>query len=90
PGTGAISPVYIGGLPPKVRDAVSTLKPGQTSAPIDVGGARLFIQVCMRRDDTGVPSPDQIASNLENDKIQNAARQRLRDLRRQALIDIRL
>jgi peptidyl-prolyl cis-trans isomerase SurA len=90
PGTGSIAPVYVGGLPPKVRDAVTNLQPGQTSAPLDVGGARLFIQVCMRRDDTGVPSPDQISANLENDKIQNAARQRLRDLRRQALIDIRL
>lgn len=90
PGTGSISPVYVGGLPTKVREAISDLKPGQTSAPIDVGSAKLFIQVCMRRDDSGVPSPDQISANLENDKIQNAARQRLRDLRRQALIDIRL
>lgn len=90
PGTGAIAPVYVGGLPPKVRDAITDLKPGHTSAPIDVGGAKLFIQVCMRRDDTGVPTPDQIQANLESDKLQNAARQHLRDLRRQALIDIRL
>ena len=90
PGTGSVSPVYVGGLPPKVRDTVVNLKPGQTSPAIDVGGAHLFVQVCMRRDDNGVPTGDQISSNLENDKLQNAARQRLRDLRRQALIDIRL
>jgi peptidyl-prolyl cis-trans isomerase SurA len=90
PGSGSISPVYAGGLPPKVRDVVMGLQPGRTSPPIEVGGARLFIQVCMRRDDTGVPSADQIHSNLEGEKLQNAARQRLRDLRRQALIDVRL
>ena len=90
PGTGSVAPVYVGGLPPKVRDVITNMKPGHTSPPIDVGGARLFVQVCMRRDDTGVPSGDQISANLENDKLQNAARQRLRDLRRQALVDVRL
>ncbi len=90
PGSGAIAPVFVGSLPPKVRDIVVDLQPGKTSPPIEVGGARLFLQVCMRRDDTGVPSGDQIMSNLENEKLQNVARQKLRDLRRQALIDIRL
>jgi len=90
PGSGPIQPVYVGALPPKIRDVVSDLKPGRVSAPVEVGGARLLIQVCMRRDDSGVPSPDQIMGNLENDKLQNAARQRLRDLRRAALIDIRM
>ena len=89
-GSGQISPVYVGSLPPKVRDVVVDLKPGKTSPAIEVGGARLFLQVCMRRDDTGVPSGEQIMSNLENEKLQNAARQKLRDLRRQALIDVRL
>ena len=90
PGTGSVAPVYVGGLPPKVRDVITNMTPGHTSPAIDVGGARLLVQVCMRRDDTGVPSGDQISANLENDKLQNAARQRLRDLRRQALIDVRL
>ena len=88
--SGQIPPVFVGSLPPKVRDAVVDLQPGHTSPPIEVSGARLFLQVCMRRDDTGVPSGEQIMSNLENEKLQNAARQKLRDLRRQALIDIRL
>ncbi len=90
PGSGPIPPVFVGSLPPAVRDIAVTLPPGRTSPPIEVGGARLFLQVCMRRDDSGVPSPDQIMSELENEKLQNAARQRLRDLRRQALIDVRL
>ena len=90
PGSGPIQPVYVGGLPPKVRDIVADLKPGHTSPAIEVGGARLFLQVCVRKDDTGVPSVDQITQNLETDKLQNAARQKLRDLRRAALIDVRI
>lgn len=90
PGSGPVPPVYIGALPPKVQEVVTTLTPGRTSPAIEVGGARLFLQVCMRRDDTGVPSGDQIMQNLENEKLQNVARQKLRDLRRQALIDVRL
>ncbi len=90
PGSGPIQPVYAGSLPEKVRDAVYGLKPGRTSPAIEVGGARLFLQVCMRRDDNGVPSEQQIVQTLENEKLQNLARQRLRDLRRQALIDVRL
>jgi peptidyl-prolyl cis-trans isomerase SurA len=90
PGSGPIPPIYVASLPDAVRNAVITLKPGQVSQPINVPGAILFAMVCIRRDDTGVPSADQVYANLENEKLQNAARQRLRDLRRQALVDVRL
>ena len=90
PGSGPIPPVFVGSLPPKVQEVVVDLKPGRTSPAVEVGGARLFLQVCMRRDDTGVPSGDAIMQNLESEKLQNVARQKLRDLRRQALIDVRL
>jgi peptidyl-prolyl cis-trans isomerase SurA len=90
PGSGPIPPVYVGGLPEKVHNAVTNLQPGHTSAPIEVGGARLFVQVCLRHDDPGVPSGEQIMNNLQNEKLQNLARQKLRDLKRQALIDVRL
>ena len=90
PGSGQIPPVFVGGLPDRVRTVVSTLKPGKTSPVIEVNGAKLLLQVCMRRDDSGVPSGDQIRQTLEGEKLQTMARQKLRDLRRQALIDIRL
>ena len=90
PGSGPIPPVYVGSLPEKVRSVVINLQPGHTSPLIEVGGAQLFLQVCMRRDDPGVPAGEQIMNNLENEKLQNLARQKLRDLRRQALIDVRL
>ncbi len=90
PGTGRTMPIYLGGLPENVRNAVMDLKPGRTSAPIDAVSARLFVQVCLRREDKGVPAPDQITATLRDEKLQNVARQRLRDLRRQALIDVRI
>lgn len=90
PGSGPIEPLRTGSLPEKVRDAVAALPVGQVSPPIDVSGARLFVVVCSRQEDSGIPSEDQITQKLENDKLENVARQKLRDLRRQAIIDIRI
>jgi peptidyl-prolyl cis-trans isomerase SurA len=90
PGSGPIPEVYVGSLPEGVSEAIVDLKPGRVSRKIDVGGAELYVIVCSRIDDSGLPSEPQIRSNLENEKLSNAARQRLRDLRRQALVDNRL
>ena len=90
PGSGPVDLIRIGGLPEAVRDSVLTLPTGQVSAPIDVPGARLFVMICTREEDSGLPSPNQVYSRLENEKLDTISRQRLRDLRRQALIDIRL
>lgn len=90
PGSGPIPAVYLGGLPDKVRDGIMELKANQLSRPIEVAGARLFVMVCMRKDDTGLPSEEQVMGTLQNEKLTNAARQKLRDLRRAALIDIRI
>jgi peptidyl-prolyl cis-trans isomerase SurA len=90
PGSGPLEPLRIGMLPDAVRDAVMKLPPDRVSPPIDVKGARIFAILCTRQDDSGLPSEEQVYGKLENDKLENVARQRLRDLRRQALIDIRL
>jgi peptidyl-prolyl cis-trans isomerase SurA len=90
PGSGPIDLMRIGGLPDAVRDAVVKLQPNHISAPIAVKGARLFVMVCTRKDDSGLPSEEQVYMKLENDKLENAAEQRLLDLQRQALIDVRL
>lgn len=90
PGSGPVDWLRTGGLPEKVRDAVMKLPANRVSAPIEVPGARLFVMVCERQEDSGLPDANQIMSKLENDKLENLARQKLRDLRRQALIDIRI
>jgi peptidyl-prolyl cis-trans isomerase SurA len=55
-----------------------------------VPGARVFAMLCSRENDTGLPSENQVMAKLQQDKLENIARQKLRDLRREALIDIRL
>ena len=91
PGSGPVlEPLRIGMLPEKVRNVVVKLPVNRVSQPIDIPGAKLFAIVCQRQDDSGLPSEDQIYAKLEGDKLENVARQRLRDLRRQALIDVRL
>jgi peptidyl-prolyl cis-trans isomerase SurA len=90
PGSGPVDLIRVGGLPEAVRDAVMGLPVGDVSAPVNVAGARLFVMVCSREEDDGLPSPNQVYARLENEKLDTISRQRLRDLRRQALIDVRL
>ena len=90
PGSGDIELIRIGGLPKEIQNAVIGLEIGIPSSPISVPGATLFIMVCSKEEDNGLPSPNQVYSRLENEKLDTMSKQRLRDLRRQALIDIRL
>ncbi len=90
PGSGPLEALRIGGLPETVRTAVAGLGVNRVSPPLDVPGARLFVMLCTRQDDSGLPEEEQIMGKLENDKLENLARQKLRDLRRQALVDVRI
>ena len=90
PGSGPLAPMRIGMLPEKVRDAVLNLPPGRVTPAIERTGAKVYAILCTREDDSGLPSEDQIYAKLENDKLENVARQKLRDLRREALLDVRM
>jgi peptidyl-prolyl cis-trans isomerase SurA len=90
PGSGPVDLIRVGGLPEAVRNTVMNLPVGRVSAPVDIAGARLFVMVCERQEDSGLPSQNQVYSRLESEKLDTVSRQRLRDLRRQALIDVRL
>ena len=90
PGSGPVDLIRVGGLPEAVRDTVISLPVNDVSPPVDVAGARLFVMVCTREEDDGLPTPNQVYARLENEKLDTISRQRLRDLRRQALIDVRL
>jgi len=90
PGSGNIDLIRIGGLPAEIQSEAANLEIGTPSRPINVPGAILFIMICSKEEDDGLPSPNQVYSRLENEKLDTISKQRLRDLRRQALIDIRL
>ncbi|MSO98329.1 MAG: hypothetical protein EXR11_08945 [Rhodospirillaceae bacterium] len=90
PGSGPVEALRVGGLPGTVRNAVAPLPVNRMSPPLEITGARLFVMVCSRQDDSGLPDEEQIQGKLENDKLENLARQKIRDLRRQALVDVRI
>ena len=90
PGSGPLAPLRIGMLPEKVREAVLNLQPGRVTPAIELKGAKVYAILCTREDDSGLPSEDQIYAKLEGDKLENVARQKLRDLRREALLDVRM
>jgi peptidyl-prolyl cis-trans isomerase SurA len=47
--------------------------------------------VCERRDPEGMtPQREQIAQRLEQERIERLARRHLRDLRKQAFVEVRL
>ncbi|MGC2856975.1 peptidylprolyl isomerase [Novispirillum sp. DQ9] len=90
PSSGAIGTLKPADLPPPIRDAVMGLEPGRLSDPIPLGDAEVVVMVCQRHGAGSLPSREAIESRLENEKLERVAQRALRNLRRSALIDIRL
>jgi peptidyl-prolyl cis-trans isomerase SurA len=80
------------GLPPEVVALISKLEIGQLSEPLDMVNSRRFFAVCGRHADqpNGLPSYDDIKRRMENEQLENLARRYLRDLRRNAYVDVRI
>lgn len=90
PGSGPLGRLKRTDLPPAVAEAVGDLEPGQTTPPIEVNEARLILMVCDRETIGGLPSRAEIEERLTGEKLNTLSRRRLRELRRAAMIDIRL
>lgn len=90
PSSGSIGFQRLSDLPPAIAQAVQGLPDNKISSRISVNDADVFIMVCGRKDPNGLPSRDDVSLQLEREKLERLADRRLRDLRRQALIDIRL
>ncbi len=71
---------------------ISKLEIGQLSQPLDMPNSRRFFAVCGRHADdaNGLPSYDDIKRRMENEQLENLARRYLRDLRRNAYVDVRI
>ena len=80
------------GLPPEVLSLIGKLDIGQMSDPLDLINARRFFAVCGRHNDdaAGLPSYDDIKHRMESEQLENLARRYLRDLRRNAYVDVRI
>lgn len=75
---------------PAIRDAVRGLRAGQTSEPIRAGETLVVLVVCEREEPPSMmPSRENAEEMLVRQRLQLLARRYLRDLRRQANVEIR-
>ncbi|MFW5660818.1 MAG: peptidylprolyl isomerase, partial [Oceanicaulis sp.] len=77
-------------LIPAVRDELGDIEPGEATGVIDGQvGLQVFILCAREIGGPGVPSPEEIEQQLIGQQLSLLARRWLRDLRREATIDIR-
>lgn len=77
-------------LPAPLQNTLSTLQIGQTTQPFGSAEEGVSVLVLCGRDmptDAGVPSAEQVESQIRQDKVNKRAQRYLRDLRRDAVIE---
>lgn len=83
----------LGDLPQQLQQILGTMPIGASTPPFGSARDGLRVLVLCGRDDppanAGVPSFEQVYSQLNDQRINSAARRYLRDLRRDAVIDYR-
>lgn len=82
--------VTFGQLDEKLREGLSGAKPGQILKPIRSAQGVEMVAVCdYTADTTAAPTREEIEDSLYTQQLSMMARRHLRDLRRDAVIDIR-
>ena len=91
PNSGELGWLSVAELPPAFREAVASLPVGQVSAPLEGATGIHLLMVCDRRQPQGdAPEREQIAERLERERVERLARRYLRDLRKEAFVEVRL
>ncbi len=91
PASGDLGWLKVGDLPPDLGKAVLGLQVGEVSAPLQGPSGIHLLMVCDRRDPRQVtPEREQIAQRLEQERTERLARRYLRDLRKQAFVEVRI
>lgn len=89
--TNRVDDVRLGDLSPALRENLQTLQTGQTTQPLDLGRSLALITVCKRvQENSNLPSRNEIREKIGSERLNLVARRYLRDIRRDAFIDIRL
>ena len=89
-GSGDLGTVRIGELPPQLRDAVAKLEIGRPTAPIERQSGIHVLMVCERSGSrSGIPGREEVQSDLLRQRLDLMARRYLRDLSRDAMIELR-
>lgn len=87
---GAAQTVTFGELDAKLRAALAKAKPGEILPPIRSAHGIEMVAVCGHKaDDTSMPTRDAIEDNLFTQQLSMMARRHLRDLRRDAVVEVR-
>lgn len=77
-------------LPSWLSSSVQNMSVNQASEVYEVDNGALFVVLCDRKaDNAGGPSAEQITSQIGTERLELQARRLLRDLRRQATVEIR-
>lgn len=80
----------VGDLPPRLREAATTLPIGRLGPPVDMPGALLLFMVCEREAQVAtVPEREQVMDGLVRRRVAMLAQRYLRDLRRSAVVELR-
>ncbi len=78
-------------LPPDVARVILPLGPGQTTPPVRVSEGLLVLMVCDRQvQEPGAEQRAAVERRLRDQRLSAVSRRQLRDLRRGALLDIRM
>ena len=93
--SGSLGKIEVNKLSPLIQDAISGLRIYQASTPVEITGGFLVLMVCERDEPpvkkiTKAQLREKTLNQLGTERINLAARQYLRSLRRAATIDIRL
>lgn len=90
--SGSLGEMKLSTLPDTMKTVLSTLKVGQPSTPIATGGGLAVLMICERTDETVDLKKirSQIRGKLIQGRLGVAEQRKLRDLRRDAFVDIRL
>ncbi len=90
PSNPRLGKVTVGSLPANLQAALADLPAGKITTPQKVGGGVAVLMVCSRKDETGLPTREEIVGRLEMERMDIQARRLLRDLRRTAIVDVRI
>ena len=91
PLSGNTGRVKLSSMPAPLQTTIRNLKVGEASRPQLQGDGIIVLMVCTREDEAATaPDRDQVSRMLTMRRMDSAARQYLRDLRRAAFVDVRM
>lgn len=89
--SGDVGTVRLGDLPAPMREVVRALPVGQVSAPLRTQRGVHLLMVCGRQEVGGdLPSRATVRRQLEDRRFDLVSRRYLRDIRRDAFVDVRI